>query len=216
MTRSVLAFLLILPLSLFAQRQKKNVIKPVCIASDYLAETGNTPFEFSYSFEYERQFSPRMAFNVSYHKFLLKNQDNGYYRAPGISGKDFISGNYSEEFTGFGYESRYYFNDFDSDGTSSGYMGFVYQLVRATQTLTDARYEDNITGTNSIVDFPEEHFTIHRPGIRIGHVWQGALYSDLYVGIFYNIRSDYSTNTLTPFEVKPVSLMLGWNIGIPF
>lgn len=216
MVRLILALALVLPFSLSAQRQKKNVIKPACIAHDYLAEYRNRAFSYSYSFEYERQFSPRVAFNVSYHKFLVKNEGMEYDGAPHVSGKDYIGGSYSEDFMGFGYESRYYFNDFELDGTSSGYVGFIYQLVRGTQTLSNARYQDQVSGNSSVVDFPEEHFTIHRPGIRMGHVWQGALYSDLYFGIFYNTASYSLSNSLKPKEVSPVSLMVGWNIGVPF
>lgn len=216
MNKFVLGLVLLFPLSLFAQRQKKNVIKPACIVHDYLAELGNDAFLLSYSFEYERQFSSRMAVNVSYHRFLLPNAGKEYNNAPDISGKKYLSGNYSEDFVGFGYESRYYFNDFESDGTSSGYLGWVYQYVRGTQSFTNARYEDNISGNSAFVEFPEEHFAIHRPGIRLGHVWQGALYSDLYCGAFYNIRSYSSGNSLIPFEVNPLSLVVGWNIGIPF
>lgn len=217
MTRLTIILILILPLSLTAQRRKKNVFKPICIATDYVARSVQEgPFQFSYSFEYERQFSRRTSVNFAFLNFPVKTDHLNYENAPQEPGYSYSYGEYEESLWGLGYESRYYFNDFETDGTSSGYVGFCYQYLSGKQNLVNAVYKEQNNSTLKTISFPTEHFSIHRPGIRLGHVWQGALYSDLYFAVIGNFMSYSTANKIKPVEVFPVSIQVGWNIGIPF
>lgn len=115
-----------------------------------------------------------------------------------------------------GYESKFYFEDFDEDGANSTYLGSCFQYGRITQKLTELSYERNIGGGYLTPTFEDQTISMSRFGLKLGFARSGALSSDFYVGLFINAPNGVNKHWNSITEVRNLSLGLGWIVGVPF
>lgn len=224
-----LIVLVCISISFSAFAQKRNIVKPLCFDWEYMdympdGAQENLSNVFNYKIGYERLIGMRLSAGLSYVKFLsgVNSIDGNYYYsgyAPeDISGYPLEKATYENKIQGFEYESRYFFNDLEKEGLNSGYLGFMYGYLTSKQSLTNATYYNYNNPTDKFTkDYPDKEMNIHRFGLKLGYAVSGFIYSDIHVGIFYNHRPDgYNNGWVSPSEIYPVNVVLGWHFGFPF
>ncbi len=215
-------FVLFILINISVFGQKRNNVQIAGLAIDVFSIPNReiNPFfnNFRYVVAYQRLVGNRLLLGVNYshvygHKEEPVSYDYGAYSPVKIPNKTFYSAKYNTRGFGLGYESRYYFSDFDEDGANSSYIGFNYQHTRITEFLTDALYYQN--SSPSTEKFDDNVNSINRFGITYGISGTLLLNSEFSVGVYYNIVNK-NQEWKSPINFLDYSFNLTWLIGIPF
>ncbi len=146
--------------------------------------------------------SEDISFSSYYNSYKpLKNVPSTY------SGTD-----YSLKGFTIGYDSKYYFQDFDEDGANGFYIGFNYQLSNITENAT-MKYDYNSMETK----LQPSTYNINRLGVKVGFTTSDVITQQFGIGMFYNMPSSNQNSTwISPIEVNSLSFNISWVLGIPF
>lgn len=217
-------FVLFIVINISAFAQKRNNVQIAGLAIDVFSIPNReiNPFfnTFRYVVAYQRLVGNRLLLGVNYSHVFGYNEesisyDYGGYSPVKIPNKTFYSAKYNTRGFGLGYESRYYFSDFDENGANSSYIGFNYQHTRITESLTDARFDNKNNNTLTTEKFDDNVNSINRLGITYGLSGSLLLNSEFSVGIYYNIVNK-NQEWKSPINFLDYSINLTWLIGIPF
>lgn len=224
---SALVFITGMQVHAQTERPKRNLIRIPGVFMDITlggenSSSGslNNVITTGYTAGYERLIGSRVSVGFTFMKFFNLDNNGVYYGGPepqAIPGYRFEQGDYSRTGFGLGYESRYYFGDFDEDGVNSGFLGFGYQYFAYTESMKNAKYYPNNWGNPDILkDFDDQTYAVNRFGLKFGYAGANALLSEFYVGVYYNAPGQMNKNWVSRASVAPLSINLGWTLGIPF
>lgn len=216
----ILALICLLALStaLIAQNSR-NVVKvglyydnAVVGYTNYNTDVASTN-KFGFIAGYERYIGNRIGLNFGFHKYIgasdfFYSKDNTNYRAEAT---------FNENGYGISYESRFYFDDIDSEGGNSGFVGVVFQHNRFTQTVTNVRHTNNLTSiTTNFADF-ENKVNYNRLGIRLGGQFSVDFSSELYLSLFVNLQPTRAVQPISsPTYIPNISYGITYLLGLPF
>lgn len=226
----LLVFLSIVGLSCVAQ--KRNNIQFAGFGYDQWSESNynlssseliNSVGRFSYIVGYERLIGNRIAvggtLNYIFGKSFVTLDRYDNYNPKEIPGYVFDNGIYSIKGYGIGYESKYYFDDFDEDGANSFYLGFNYYYSSIIENFENVSY-DKPNGTYLDTIWPEfesNNYGINRLGVKLGYTSSENLSSQLSLGVFYNMPTSAKDKMwASPVVVNSLSFNLTWVVGVPF
>jgi hypothetical protein len=214
-------------ISLSVSAQKRNIIHFGGLFYDYLiaAESEDDELMFAnktgFTAGYDRLVGNRISVGLRY-SYYFGGGDEGTHISlnnSGISGvpagTSIGSAVFQEKGGGFNYESKYFFDDFDSDGANSGYIGMVITRLNFTETIKDIDAQDNNYNAVHIND-RENDYGITRIGIKYGGITSGALSSEFYIAGYMNFAKDKGNLFPSPTRVADYSFAIGWLIGVPF
>ena len=208
--------------------QPRNIIKFTPIVFDNMVSTldyGSLDLlafsnKYSFAIKYERSVGKRIAIGLWANMYYGSTNDL-YTTGGSYSPKDYPNlkiGQCTYEHGGYllGYESMYYFDDFDSDGPNSGYLGLSLQHGTFTQGMPKARYTDqNYDYVNK--SFNEQTLDVNRIGLKLGRTYTSSVSFDIYFSLSYNFTTGpINQNFIAPTQIRPISFGLGMLLGIPF
>lgn len=226
--RKLSILILLTSISFSAFSQKRNIIKLGGLSydnwtmADHLADEELGAARFGYTCGYERLIGERLAVSLTYNKIihLDDNRVTQYYTnySPAtIQGYRFNDGYYSAKGYFIGYESKYYFDEFDEDGANSFYLGFNYLHGKIREELNSATYEGNNSASNiKEVEFQPHDFSVNRIGLKLGVTYTSIVTSDLSFTAYLNSQPEANKQWLTPAPVNGLSFNLSWVVGFAF
>lgn len=203
-----------------AQAQKRNLVKLADISLDFMMGPASDHDRFrnlvGYSAGYERLLGSRVSVGFNFTKYFGAGEKQTTWEpVKGTpSGYKFENGLFKETGFAIGYESRYYFGDFDEEGVNSGYLGFSYQCAIFTQSLKEAWFTQQWAPTVQ-KDFEDQRYTINKLGVKFGYAGANAMLSDFHIGINYNLPVGLNAQWESDTRVNPLSISFGWTIGLP-
>lgn len=213
MIRFILLITLLLPLSSFAQ--KRNEIKFLGVEIDFLlkANGNNGPMfnnKFVGSVGYNRFIGSRLAVGFAYHHFL------NFESTSSSINNDQIRYEFNEKAWGIDYHSRFFFSDYDNDGTNTGYIQFSLNRTNLKQTYTNiVEYDNNYwAAPNPRASFSNT-YGVTRYGINLGLIDSDVITKDLSIGMYFN-GSPSSTSPYSLTDIRGVSFMISYLIGVSF
>ncbi len=186
---------------------------------DYTKDVGEfleSVGRFTYIAGYERLIGDRLALGLTYH-FIIPSVDNTFYDFQSYRPLRNLPSTYSNtyySFSGFniGYDSKYYFQEFDEDGANGFYIGCNYQYSTITESGI-VNYDYNTSQTM----LPRNTYNIHRLGIKTGFTISDDISQQFGIGLFYNMPSSNKDLTwVSPVGVNNISFNISWVVGIPF
>ena len=193
----------------------------------YTDEFVNSSSRFSYILGYERLIGSRLSVSGTYnyifgsdqYEFNEESSFHSDYTPEKIPNQLFYRGFYTTSGYTLGYETKYFFNEFDEDGANSLFIGFNYQHTKFKEELSDVQYEDPIGSYNytSPKDYSAREYSINRLGVKLGATYTGALSSEFAIGMYLNMPAGFDDSAWrTPVSVNPLSFNLTWVMGVPF
>ncbi len=208
--------------------QPRNIIKltPIVFdnmvsALDYGAlDLYSIRNKFGLAIKYERLVGRRISIGLWVQKYY-NTQNEIYTTSDGYSPKDFRNLEISQctyKHSGMllGYESIYYFEDFDNEGPNSGYIGLSAQYGSFTQGMPSAHY----LGPNSkteLKSFNDQSVNVNRLGVKLGHSYTSIVSFDMYCTLSYNFTTGpINQNFVAPTQIRPISFGFGFLLGVPF
>lgn len=217
-----------------------NLVNSMDVGDDFFAFEN----KFVFSFGYERLIGNHIALSLTTGKYISGGADNvnrysgtgGLYNTylpeksstinyNGIaySTSEYVVNDASFTLNNknyFKYESKYFFNEFDADGKTGGYMAANYSkstFLASIGTVGYSRgfnapwsYPDNID-----VTYKDEEITINRVGVKFGLAYADGTGSDISAGFDINIPNRNETWNL-PVTFRTVSFNVNWIWFIPF
>lgn len=216
-----------LPL-LSAYAQKRNNIKFGGIAFDNMFSSNSNAIKsftnkFGFSLGYQRNIGSCITIGLLGNFYLPFTGSSTFYGAgQGYNSSNdpnlkLIEGEFTQSGYIVGYETKYYFEPFDDDGATGGYIGMNAQFGSFSQQLSNVKYLNSYNYTTSKVSFPDQTLTTNRIGIKIGVTNSNYLTNDYYFSVMYNFSNNISNQQfLSPTTVRAVSIGFGWTIGIPY
>jgi hypothetical protein len=234
-----LLFILFSITALVTFGQKRNNIKLLGFgydtwtsAENYLGlyhtdEFINSSSRFSYTLGYERLIGSRLSVSGTYNYIFGSdrdefNEESSFqtdYTPQEIPNQLFYRGFYTTSGYTLGYETKYFFNEFDEDGANSLFIGFNYQHTKFKEELNDVQYEKPIGSFNytSPQDYAARDYSINRLGVKFGATYTGTLSSEFAVGMYLNMPAGFDESAWrTPVSVNRLSFNLTWVLGVPF
>lgn len=221
-------FILVWLSAIYSYAQPRNIIKFSPITFDNAVSTldyGSLDLlafsnKYGFAVKYERLVGNRIAIGIWANKYY--SSSNEVYSSGGsYSPKDYEDLEINQctyEHGGYmlGYESMYYFEDFDSDGPNSGYIGLSLQQGTFTQGMPEAEYTDqNYRSVKK--SFNNQSVDVNRIGIKLGRTYTSSVSFDMYFSLSYNFTTGpINQNFIAPTQIRPVSFGLGMLMGIPF
>jgi len=193
----------------------------------YTDEFVNSSSRFSYILGYERLIGSRLSVSGTYnyifgsdqYEFNEESSFHSDYTPEKIPNQLFYRGFYTTSGYTLGYETKYFFNEFDEDGANSLFIGFNYQHTKFKEELSDVQYEEPIGSYNytSPKDYSAREYSINRFGVKLGATYTGALSSEFAIGMYLNMPAGFDDSAWrTPVSVNPLSFNLTWVLGVPF
>lgn len=193
----------------------------------YTDEFVNSSSRFSYILGYERLIGSRLSVSGTYNYIFGSdqyefNEESSFhtdYSPEKIPNQLFYRGFYTTSGYTLGYETKYFFNEFDEDGANSLFIGFNYQHTKFKEELSDVQYEEPIGSYNytSPKDYSAREYSINRFGVKLGATYTGALSSEFAIGMYLNMPAGFDDSAWrTPVSVNPLSFNLTWVMGVPF
>lgn len=193
----------------------------------YTDEFVNSSSRFSYILGYERLIGSRLSVSGTYnyifgsdqYEFNEESSFHSDYTPEKIPNQLFYRGFYTTSGYTLGYETKYFFNEFDEDGANSLFIGFNYQHTKFKEELSDVQYEEPIGSYNytSPKDYSAREYSINRFGVKLGATYTGALSSEFAIGMYLNMPAGFDDSAWrTPVSVNPLSFNLTWVMGVPF
>lgn len=224
--------------NLFVGLSFDNLVNAMDVGTDFYSAEN----KFVFSFGYERLIGNHIAISLTAGKHLSGEPDEvDKYSGTGVTNVNYMpqkgntlsyGGNlYStSEFevdnatfflkntSYFKYESKYFFNEFDTDGKTGGYIAANYSRSNFLASIGQVEY-----GNKNWSSFPEtiyktyedEKITINRVGFKLGLAYADGTGSDISAGFDINIPSRNETWNL-PLTLRTVSFNLNWIWFIPF
>ena len=241
--KKILVFILFSITALVTFGQKRNNIKLFGFGYDtwtsaenylglyYTDEFVNSSSRFSYILGYERLIGSRLSVSGTYnyifgsdqYEFNEESSSLTDYTPQVIPNQLFYRGFYTTSGYTLGYETKYFFNEFDEDGANSLFIGFNYQHTKFKEELSDVQYEYIVKPNPISNDFtsPQDYsardYSINRLGVKFGATYTGALSSEFAVGMYLNMQAGLDESAWrTPVSVNPLSFNLTWVLGVPF
>jgi hypothetical protein len=241
--KKILVFILFSITALVTFGQKRNNIKLFGFGYDtwtsaenylglyYTDEFVNSSSRFSYILGYERLIGSRLSVSGTYnyifgsdqYEFNEESSSLTDYTPQVIPNQLFYRGFYTTSGYTLGYETKYFFNEFDEDGANSLFIGFNYQHTKFKEELSDVQYEYIVKPNPISNDFtsPQDYsardYSINRLGVKFGATYTGALSSEFAVGMYLNMPAGLDESAWrTPVSVNPLSFNLTWVLGVPF
>ena len=163
----------------------------------YTDEFVNSSSRFSYILGYERLIGSRLSVSGTYnyifgsdqYEFNEESSFHSDYTPEKIPNQLFYRGFYTTSGYTLGYETKYFFNEFDEDGANSLFIGFNYQHTKFKEELSDVQYEEPIGSYNytSPKDYSAREYSINRLGVKLGATYTGALSSEFSIGMYLNM-----------------------------
>jgi hypothetical protein len=197
----------------------------------YTDEFVNSSSRFSYILGYERLIGSRLSVSGTYnyifgsdqYEFNEKSSSETDYTPEKIPNQFFYRGFYTTSGYTLGYETKYFFNEFDEDGANSLFIGFNYQYTKFKEELSDVQYgeRDSLTKRFTNVFKPQDYsardYSINRLGVKFGATYTGALSSEFAVGMYLNMPAGLDESAWrTPVAINRLSFNLTWVLGVPF
>ncbi len=227
--KTLFVLFILINISVFAQ--KRNNLQLIGFGFDQWSEY-YIPLEslspevgrYSYIVGYQRLIGSKLSLGLTFnYLFGLKDEPvSGYYEysyAPKyINGYEFDKGNYTLNAYSIGYESKYYFEEFDEDGANAFYLGFNYQYTNINETINEVTYRkiSNASDTQTPT-FEEMNYGINKLGLKVGKTATGTFTSDFAIGMYLNMPTANKDLTWkSPTIVNSLSFNITWLIGIPF
>jgi hypothetical protein len=243
--KKILVFILFSITALVTFGQKRNNIKLFGFGYDtwtsdenylglyYTDEFVNSSSRFSYILGYERLIGSRLSVSGTYNYIFGSdqyefNEESSFqteYTPEKIPNPNqlFYRGFYTTSGYTLGYETKYFFNEFDEDGANSLFIGFNYQYTKFKEELSDVQYEYVIKPNPLSNDFtsPQDYaardYSINRFGVKLGATYTGVLSSEFAIGMYLNMPAGFDDAAWrTPVPINPLSFNLTWVLGVPF
>jgi hypothetical protein len=241
--KKILVFILFSITALVTFGQKRNNIKLFGFGYDtwtsaenylglyYTDEFVNSSSRFSYILGYERLIGSRLSVSGTYNYIFGSdqyefNEESSFqtdYTPEKIPNQLFYRGFYTTSGYTLGYETKYFFNEFDEDGANSLFIGFNYQHTKFKEELSDVQYEYIVKPNPISNDFtsPQDYsardYSINRLGVKFGATYTGTLSSEFAVGMYLNMPAGFDESAWrTPVSINPLSFNLTWVLGVPF
>jgi len=238
--KKILVFILFSITALVTFGQKRNNIKLFGFgydtwtsAENYFGiyntdEFINSSSRFSYTLGYERLIGSRISVSGTYNYIFGSDQDEFNdetssltdYTPKEIPNQLFYRGFYTTSGYTLGYETKYFFNEFDEDGANGLFIGFNYQHTKFKEELSDVQYEILPAFSRNYTtpqDYSAREYSINRFGVKFGATYTGALSSEFAIGMYLNMPAGIDESAWrTPVSVNPLSFNLTWVLGVPF
>lgn len=238
--KKILVFILFSITALVTFGQKRNNIKLIGFGYDtwtnadnylgigYTDEFVNSSSRFSYTLGYERLIGSRLSVSGTYNYIFGSDQDEFNdetsfqtdYKPEEIPDQFFYKGFYTSSGYTLGYETKYFFNEFDEDGANSLFIGFNYQYTKFKEELSDVQYELSPAFSRNYTtpkDYSARDYSINRLGVKLGATYTGALSSEFAIGMYLNMPAGFDDSAWrTPVAINPLSFNLTWVLGVPF
>lgn len=118
----------------------------------------------------------------------------------------------------FKYESKYFFNEFDTDGKVGGYVAANYSRSSFLASIGQVKYGNknwNASPESIYKTYEDEKITINRVGFKLGLAYADGTGSDISAGLDFNIPSRNETWNL-PLTLRTISFNVNWIWFIPF
>jgi hypothetical protein len=235
-----LLFILFSITALVTFGQKRNNIKLIGFGYDtwtsaenylgigYTDEFVNSSSRFSYTLGYERLIGSRLSVSGTYNYIFGSDQDEFNeessfqtdYTPEKIPNQLFYRGFYTTSGYTLGYETKYFFNEFDEDGANSMFIGFNYQYTKFKEELSDVQYEILPAFSRNYTtpqDYSARDYSINRFGVKLGATYTGVLSSEFAIGMYLNMPAGFDDAAWrTPVPINPLSFNLTWVMGVPF
>ena len=235
-----LLFILFSITALVTFGQKRNNIKLTGFGYDtwtnadnylgigYTDELVNSSSRFSYIIGYERLIGSRLSVSGTYNYIFGSDQDEFNdessfqtdYTPEKIPDQLFYRGFYTTSGYTLGYETKYFFNEFDEDGANSMFIGFNYQHTKFKEELSDVQYEILPAFSRNYTtpqDYSARDYSINRFGVKLGATYTGLLSSEFAIGMYLNMPAGFDDSAWrTPVSINPLSFNLTWVMGVPF
>lgn len=177
--------------------------------------------KFGYAAGYERNIGSHISLGV-FGNIYFPSTSTIYASGIGYSpanypNLEFNGGDFKHSGFLLGYESKFYFEPFDQDGPNSTYVGISVQTGTFNQHFANVKYQNKVTYDDESKSFSDQSFKVNRIGIKYGRTVTGALSSDFYFSLMYNMPSNINTQQfIAPTVFRAVSFGIGWSIGVPF
>lgn len=165
----------------------------------------------TYSLGYERLIGKRIAVGVTYnHIFssIKKNisANNTNYTPKQFNSKSFINGEHTLKGHTLGYESKYFFDDFDVDGANGFYVGFNYQYTSISESFDKLLYSSSSNNVSNTKLDPQS-FGVNRFGIKFGYAATVVATVQIGLGAFYNsVTGGKDKLWKSPVDINNLSL----------
>lgn len=233
----LLIFLSIVSLSCVAQMRNKVQILGLrydnwSIGDNFtgLGEGLKISGRYSLSTGYERLVGDRLSVGLTYDfiipsDFTFTGYNSNY--SPLKNNASFQSLDYSFKGYTLGYESRYYFQEFELDGAEGLYIGFNYQYTSVTENIENGIAD----GGGTLPKFQTSNFGVNRFGVKLGMQGTGIggnhnaidVYLiekgkiDLSLGLFYNMPTGAKDKMwISPIDINNISINVSCVVGLPF
>lgn len=230
----ILFVLILLMAAMITFAQNRNVIGVGAFYDNVLRDAKNSdkevsaafPKEIGLSVGYDRVIGKSVLIGVRYIKFtgtsgeefkvsgeaadkVLKDVPAGYV---------FKSGSYTETGDGFSYESKIFFEDFNSDGPASFYLGVVYSRIWFKESITDITLKEKQAIIPKTMDWTNQSnkYILNRVGLKLGYMHNTNIGVEGYFGCYYNFADGKNANFVAPSDIAKVSLNIGVNYFLPF
>lgn len=215
-------------ISLQVDAQPRNILKLTPIVFDNMVsaldydelDLYSIRNKFGLAIKYERLVGRRISIGLWAHKYY-NTKNEIYTQSGGYSPKDFPNLDIKQctyEHSGMllGYESMYYFKDFDTKGPNSGYIGLSAQHGTFTQGMPSAHYRGQ-NSFNELKSFNDQSVNVNRLGVKVGRTYSSSVSFDMYFSLSYNFTTGpINQNFIAPTQIRPISFGFGFLLGVPF